>query len=124
MKVLILDDEDVIRNNLAAFLEDEDIDVTTSDSAENAYGMLDKKNPDFIVVDMRLPGMSGSDFIVKCNKTYPAIRYIIHTGSSHFMLSDALKKAGVTKEDVFIKPVSDMGKILARMLETIGEKQQ
>ena len=81
--VLIVDDEEMVRENLEAYLEDEGFRIVTASSGEAALELLADINPDVGIIDMRLPGLSGNDFILRAHALRPHLRYLIHTGSTN-----------------------------------------
>jgi len=93
-KVLIIDDEEMIRINLQAFLEDEGHTIFTADSGEDAIQFLEKNTVDLAIVDMRLPNMDGNAVILEAMKLNPELKYIIHTGSSEYTLPEELIAKG------------------------------
>lgn len=106
--VLVVDDEEMVRENLEAYLEDEGFKVATAGSGEEALELLASVSPHVGIIDMRLPGMSGNDFIIKAHAVNPALRYLIHTGSTNYKLPVEVMNVGVTHEDVYIKPLQNM----------------
>ncbi len=114
--LLILDDEESIRQSIAAYFEDEGFTVFQAASGEEALDIVKGNNINAAVIDIRLPGMDGNAFMVKAGTLYPKIKFIIHTGSADYRLPDTLKKIGVKRENVFIKPVHDLD-VLATALK-------
>lgn len=118
--VLVLDDEQMVRENLEAFLEDEGLSPLTASNGEEALTVLADNAVNVSIVDMRLPGMAGSEFIVKAHKISPTTRFIVHTGSTNYKLPRELRECGVTLDDVFIKPLADMTVILEAIKRLSG----
>ena len=58
-RVLIVDDEENIRLVLRTLLKKQGYDVEVAESAEVALERLDRFGPDFVLADVRMPGMSG-----------------------------------------------------------------
>lgn len=112
MNILVVDDEDMIRENLVAFIEDEGFDVVGAASAEEALDMLQTKKIDMSIVDMRLPGIDGNAFILKAHEIDQSIGFIIHTGSTDYILPSSLKAIGITEKSIFKKPIQDMNMLL------------
>lgn len=106
--VLVVDDEEMVRENLEAYLEDEGFNVVTASSGEDALNLLAEVSPHVGIIDMRLPGMSGNDFILKAHTLRPALRYLIHTGSTNYKLPPELIAIGVTRDDIYTKPLQNM----------------
>ena len=107
--ILIVDDEAMIRENLKAYLEDEGMQVTAVESGEEALRWV-KNGYSFAVciMDMRLPGMDGNTSIRNLHALCPDMKFIVHTGSSDYTLPSDLRKLGLNKAQVYLKPLLDM----------------
>ncbi|MGE4553810.1 MAG: response regulator [Desulfovibrionaceae bacterium] len=117
IRLLILDDEERIRQLLRDYLEDYDeFDVRVAGSGEAALAELAREPADVAVVDMRLPGMNGERFIVEAVRDGLCGHFLLHTGSSGLSVSEGLRDLGLTDRDVFFKP-ADPARILARLRE-------
>jgi DNA-binding NtrC family response regulator len=64
-KILIVDDEKIVRESLYHWFEDEDYFVDTAEDGESALNKYEKGNFDLLLVDMKMPGMSGLDLLSK-----------------------------------------------------------
>ena len=113
--VLVLDDEPLIRMNLAAFLYDEGYQVFEADSAEAALELVATENIDLVLVDLRLPGLDGATFMLMAHQLQPSLRFLVHTGSMEFRLNAELSAIGLGHDDVFCKPLPDMS-VLSRAI--------
>jgi two-component system, OmpR family, response regulator len=114
-RLLILDDEERIRQLLVDFLEDfDEFTLRASASAEEALEELAREPADLCIVDMRLPGMDGQAFILRASERGLCGRFVLHTGSMDFTLTRELRAAGLEEDDVFFKPC-DMDLMLARI---------
>ncbi|MBD3390838.1 MAG: response regulator [Chitinivibrionales bacterium] len=78
-KVLIVDDEGKMRAVLAMALDQEGYEVDEADSAEAALQKVPSFEPDVVVTDMRMPGMSGLELLVSLKRSYPDIECIVMT---------------------------------------------
>ncbi|EFL50907.1 response regulator receiver protein [Solidesulfovibrio fructosivorans JJ]] len=116
--ILVVDDEETIRDSLQFFFEARGWNVLTAASAEQALEILARQPLDGAVVDIRLPGQSGDAMILAAAPRYPAVKWLICTGSMEFAPGPELAAVGVTAQDVFTKPVADMG-LLADRLEQL-----
>lgn len=58
-RILIVDDDDLLRRSLAFSLEQAGFQTNTSDSAENALSMIVHQRPDLVLLDIMMPGMDG-----------------------------------------------------------------
>ncbi len=108
-RVLVVDDEPLVAENVQAFLEDEGMRVEVAHSAEEAIGLLgDGASYDVCVMDLRLPGMDGTLAIPKLRRLAPDLRFIIHTGSATFAIPGELRVMGIGDLQLIRKPVSNM----------------
>jgi len=107
-RVLVLDDEPNIRESLSEYLMDCGFSTLTAESAEKALDLPLLDEVAVAVVDIRLGGMDGLEFIKRLHALCPAVRYLIHTGSTDFQLDQELRDIGLTELDVLFKPVLDM----------------
>lgn len=122
-QVLVLDDEPNIRESLAEFLMDCGFVTLTAESAEDALLLPELGNVAVAVVDIRLGGIDGLEFIKRLHALHPAVRCLIHTGSTDFQLDNELRALGLTEREVLFKPVLDMGIFEALILEKVAERQ-
>ena len=61
--ILIVDDDDILRNTLARGLRNDGFYVLTAESAENATEILNRISPDAIILDRMMTGMDGLSFL-------------------------------------------------------------
>jgi two-component system OmpR family response regulator len=115
IKVLLVDDDDMIRECVTAYLEDEGFSVHCAVSAEEALEVIVIIRPEVCITDMRLPGMNGEEFIGRAHVLSPTTRYMLHTGML-YSLSDELRSIGMTADDVLLKPIHDMSKLAGRIM--------
>lgn len=121
--VLLLDDHASLRRNLMALLEDEGFLVKEASSGEEALHMLHDTVVDVVIVDIRLPGMNGNEFIKSAHTVYPDLHFLIHTGVADYAMPDELRRFGLTEDCVFQKPLSDI-QALFTCLRTLSGKER
>jgi two-component system response regulator PilR (NtrC family) len=83
MRVLIVDDEEVLRDVLDAVLRREGFEVLMASSGEEALAVLDEDdNIDLVILDIMLPGISGIDTLRSLRISNPSLPVIIITAFS------------------------------------------
>jgi len=83
MRVLIVDDEEVLRDVLDAVLRREGFDIITAASGEEALSVLDStEEVDLVILDVMLPGISGIDTLRAMRISNPALPVIVITAFS------------------------------------------
>jgi CheY-like chemotaxis protein len=108
-RILVVDDDPTVLINLIAHLEDEGYAVLSAVDGESALGVLAQEpQPDLAVVDIRLAGMNGEEFIPRAHAVAPRMRCLVRTGTSEHAASAALSEIGITERDVIRKPLGDM----------------
>src|SRR5437868_14365261 len=78
-KILVIDDEIGPRESLRMLLKP-DYNVQTADCVEAGLKLLKEKQPDTIVMDMRMPGMTGVEGLRKIGEVDPHLSVIMLTG--------------------------------------------
>lgn len=112
--VLLVDDDEMIRDCMTAYLEDEGFRVVGAVSGEDALMSIVSILPAVCISDMRLPGMNGEEFINRAHRLCPATGYLLHTGML-YSLSDELRGIGMTADDVLLKPIHDLAKLVDKI---------
>jgi len=81
-RLLIVDDEESVRELLLAVLEDEPFDIDTACTGEEALSKGCQHDYDLIVTDLKMPGLSGAQFCDKLRQARPsdAPRFLFMTG--------------------------------------------
>ena len=92
MKILLIDDDEWIRDSLGLYFEDEGCQLLALETAEEGIEALKGQNYDIIMVDYRLPGMDGLEFLKRIQKTQShALKILITAYKSEGVVSAALK---------------------------------
>ena len=103
-KILVVDDEELIRDMLTQAFEQAGYKVRSAESAEDALEILKDEKFWVMFLDLNLPGMNGLELCRKIRRDYPlAIVHAVTGYVSLFELSDC-RAAGF--EDYFSKPVN------------------
>ncbi len=80
VRVLVVDDEKVIRDGCHRILTGKGYEVTTAENGQEALDLLATKPVDIILLDLKMPVMSGEDVLEITGNKYPDIPVIIITG--------------------------------------------
>ncbi len=112
MRVLLVDDEEELVSTLAERLELRDIDSDWVTSGQEALAKVEQTDYDWVVLDMKMPGLGGLETLKAIKRRRPQARIIVVTGHSAQKDRDAGLQAGATH--YLLKPV-DVDDLLARM---------
>lgn len=81
-KILIVDHDALARDFLADMLRSKQIEVATADTGQQAYQLLDETFYDMVVIDMKLPDMSGIDVLRRVKEVSSNTIVVIMTAFS------------------------------------------
>ena len=79
MKLLIVDDEIEICDFLKSFFEERDFDVVTALNGQAALEQVEKFKPSVVLLDIKMPGISGIQVLEEIKKKHPRIKVIMVT---------------------------------------------
>jgi PAS domain S-box-containing protein len=104
LKILLVADEEVVREVISLFLRHEEHEVETTASAIEALELMRKQNFDLLVTDHAMPGMTGGNFVATLRSSGFELPILMLTGFGELMTTSGTVPAGVTK--VVNKPVT------------------
>lgn len=93
-KILLVDDDQRIRDSLRLFFEDQGCRFMAVGSSERALEELAGRSFDIIILDYKLPGMNGMDLLASLRETHPAAAKIFTSAYSSEGLFAQAKEAG------------------------------
>ncbi len=123
-RILVVDDEESIRNLMRMTLELDGHKVLTAADGPTALEIFEKENPEVVLLDVRLPGMSGIEILDRIKGVNPDAEVIIITGHGDMdMAVECLRKQA---SNFLTKPVSEelLSLSLKRSLEKVALKKK
>lgn len=78
-RVLVVDDEPYIRESVEMFLREKGLTVYTAATATDGLRLWNKRNPQVIILDIRLPDKSGLEILKEITSTDPDVKVIMLT---------------------------------------------
>ncbi|MCP4129529.1 MAG: response regulator [bacterium] len=121
IKLLIIDDEEMVSEMLKDYLEDYGFSVKTAINGEEGLKLIAAEEFDAAIVDIRLPDMDGNDVVMQAHKIRPGIKYFIHTGSLDYRVPEELSKLGLQDDSVLRKPVRDMDIVYNTIVDKVDK---
>jgi DNA-binding NtrC family response regulator len=116
-KILIIDDELIIRESLAGWLERDGHDISTAASGEEALELLKTNHFDILLVDIQMDGISGIDVLKHVKEHYPDIDIIMITAFGSIPSSVKAMKLGAY--DYLLKPFDpdELGVLIQKLIQ-------
>lgn len=102
--VLLVEDEEGVRENIAQFLRLQEIQVLEADNGKRAYELFEEKVPDLLITDISMPVMDGLTLIEKIRKDNQDIPIIIM--SAHSDKEKLMRAIKLKLLDYVIKPIN------------------
>jgi CheY-like chemotaxis protein len=103
-KVLLVDDEERFRMTTARLLRGAGLDVATASGGKEALTQVEAQHFDVIILDMRMPEMSGAETLKGIKKIDPGVEVIVLTG--HASVDTAFEIMKLGGFDYLFKPCS------------------
>jgi len=116
-RLLVVDDEPSMREFLEIFLAQDGYEVVTASSGEEGFKVYRELEPDLILTDVKMPGMSGLDLIREIHALDPSIPIIAIT--AYASADDAIRAVREGAYDYLSKPfqIEDLRIIIRNALE-------
>lgn len=123
-KLLVVDDEHLIRWSLEQNLKKQGYEVVTAGSGEEALRLVREEQPDLVLLDIQLPGMNGIDVLEKIKDLDDDIIVIMVTANSG--LENAVNAMRLGAYDYISKPfnLEELSIIVKKALEASDLKQE
>ncbi len=123
-RILVVDDEMVIRESLAGWLRRDGYDVGTVASGEEAIDLLKQKGFDILLLDIQLDGMSGMELLSHVKEEYPDIDVVMITAFGS--VQSAVQAMKSLAFDYLLKPFDpdELGLMIKKLVEHRARKQE
>ena len=102
--ILIVDDEESIRQSLAGILHDEGYEVASAATGKEALDLLSEAQPSLALLDIAMPGMDGIEVLRRFKEARPEMQVIMITG--HGTIDTAVQTTKMGAYDFIQKPLS------------------
>lgn len=125
IKLIIADDEKWVRSAIKALIPFEKLSLTLSCEASNGIEALElcrKHEPDILLTDIMMPGLTGLELIKEAHNLLPKLRIVIISGYNDFEYAKTAMKYGIT--DYLLKPVdeNELIQVLERISTELDEQ--
>ncbi len=125
IRLLLVDDEAQFRSTLAKRLQKRGVVALQAGSGEECLSILEDHPMDVVVLDVKMPGISGIDALSQITERHAETEVILLTG--HAATQDGVEGIKSGAYDYLTKPVEFdhlLGKIIQAYEKILGEKQQ
>jgi two-component system response regulator AtoC len=93
-KILVVDDEAIVRESLQDWLADAGYQVLTAENGPGALDVIEKEKPSIMIADLVIPGMDGIELMKRAKARQPGIEVVIITAYASIPTAIAAMKEG------------------------------
>ncbi len=105
-RVLVIDDEQLIRESIATYLMDSGFEVVQAEDGPTGLQLVDQHDPEVILLDLRMPEMDGLEVLEQITRRWGELPVIVVTGAGS--MRDAVEAMRLGAFDFISKPIIDM----------------
>ena len=121
--IMIVDDEAIVRESIGDWLKDAGYQVATVKSGEEALEMMEKQDFSVVILDIRLPGMTGMQVLREVKTKRPEIKSIIITAYPTVATATEAKKFAAVDYLIKLAPPDDLEKLIGETLLEIEKSK-
>ena len=125
-KILIVEDDDLLREMQVTVFEEENYQIDAVANGKEAWDLLNKNQYGLLLTDLFMPQMNGIELAEKCKESFPTIKVIIISGGGRDVKAEHGK--GLVKlldkeveVDVFLKKPCDIDEMLSAVEGLLGD---
>jgi CheY-like chemotaxis protein len=120
-RVLVVDDESHVRGMLREVLQDLGYDASTAATGELGIAAMATVQPDVVLLDLRMPGMSGIEVLSHFRQHYRAVPVVVVTGSMNEEIARQANAGGAFS--IIGKPINldTLSRVVASAIRSVRE---
>lgn len=105
-KLLIIDDDEVVRASLAAYLDDSGFQILQAGNGLQGLEVFELEQPDVVICDLRMPQIDGLELIRRISALNSEVPVIVVSGAG--VMGDVVEALRLGAADYLIKPLEDL----------------
>lgn len=124
-RVLVIDDEAMVRESIVAYLEDSGYHVVAANSGQSGLDALEQQNIDLVLCDLRMPNLDGLQVLKQVKERNQQTPFIVVSGAG--VMDDVVQALRLGASDYLVKPIIDMVVLehsVQRNLDLVALEQQ
>lgn len=122
-RILIIDDEEPVRNALSALLTKSGIKVDHASNGSTGVRLAGSNRYDLVLTDVGMPGMNGNEVVTELRSIDPNMRIAVLSGWSHTQVTNSFLEQRAQPDFVLEKPIVSCEEILRCLAPTVDERR-
>jgi len=106
LTVLIIDDEPIVRDSLAVYLEDAGYRVRVAGNGREGLDLCRRETPDLVLTDLRMPVLDGFGVVEQLTVDFPETPVVVISGAGN--IAEAIRALRLGAWDYITKPIEDL----------------
>ena len=107
-KVLLIDDDTIVRESIAAYLDDSGFEVIEATDGQSGIDRFLEDKPELVITDLRMPKVDGLSLLRKLADKQPEIPAPVIVISGAGGMADVVEALRMGASDYIVKPIVDM----------------
>ncbi|WP_070888125.1 SpoIIE family protein phosphatase [Pseudomonas sp. D1-3] len=123
--LLLIDDDEVVRASIAAYLEDSGFSILLASNGLQGLEVFERERPDLVICDLRMPQVDGLELIRRINALEVSAPIIVVSGAG--VMTDVVEALRLGAADYLIKPLEDLAVLehsVRRALDRVHLRQE
>ena len=121
--VLVIDDEETVRESLASWLEEDGCEVDTAPDGPGGLALLRARRYAVLLVDLKMPGMDGLEVLRRARAIQPEVPFVIMT--AYATVDTAVQAMKLGAYDYLVKPFEpeELSRLVARLTSAHAQRR-
>jgi DNA-binding response OmpR family regulator len=115
MKILVIDDDHLVRYTISKILQRNGFDVVTASDGKRGMAVFRTENPDVVITDIIMPEQEGAETIIMMRHERPQVRIIAISGGARTRNIDYLEMARALGADDVIRKPFEADELLSKL---------
>jgi CheY-like chemotaxis protein len=120
LRILVIDDEPLIRSTVVMILTREGFSVEEASDGAAGIAMFRKNQPDVVITDIFMPNRDGIEVVMELKRSYPGTKIIAMTGGGQTRMVEIASAANILGADHILHKPFDRESLLAAVSAALG----
>lgn len=120
-KILVIDDEEIVRDTVTGYLEDSGFQVIEADDGARGIEQFDIHKPSLVLCDLKMPKKDGIEVLKHVMESPHQVPFIVLSGAG--VMADVVQALRLGASDYLFKPLSDLAVLELSIKKNLAQAQ-